>query len=66
MYIYIIYIYIYIYIYSLLNSCGYWTLNKCYYYSIYVIKHSILSAYDSQNVTIIIDVEEPRTYYCTY
>ena len=21
-----------VYIYSLLNSCGYWTLNKCYYY----------------------------------
>ena len=22
-----------VYIYSLLNSCGYWTLNKYYYYS---------------------------------
>ena len=24
--------YICVYIYSLLNSCGYWTLNKYYYY----------------------------------
>ena len=25
-----------VYIYSLLNSCGYWTLNKYYYYYYYI------------------------------
>ena len=26
-----------VYIYSLLNSCGYWTLNKYYYYYYYLL-----------------------------
>ena len=30
-----IHILFHIYIYSLLNSCGYWTLNKYYYYYYY-------------------------------
>ena len=29
-----------VYIYSLLNSCGYWTLNKYYYYYYYLLTHS--------------------------
>ena len=32
-----IFYYTCVYVYSLLNSCGYWTLNKYYYYYYYSI-----------------------------